>query len=47
VIETRIKLPISQRWTEGEEYVAEVHEGRVEIEVNRATGLIAGLAATA
>ena len=46
VIETRIKLPISQRWTEGEEYVAEVHDGRVEIAVNRAAGL-ASLAATA
>ena len=36
VIETRIKLPISQRWTEGEEYTADVREGRVEIEVTRA-----------
>jgi ATP-dependent Clp protease ATP-binding subunit ClpC len=47
VIETRIKLPISQRWTEGEEYVAEVHDGQVEIEVNRAADGLAGLAATA
>jgi ATP-dependent Clp protease ATP-binding subunit ClpA len=45
VIETRIKLPISQRWSDGEEYVAEVHDGRVEIDVNRAGGL--ELAATA
>ncbi len=44
VIEAKIKLPISQRWTEGEEYSAEVREGRVEIEVTRAD---AELAATA
>ena len=44
VIETRIKLPISQRWTEGEEYVAELREGRVEIEVTHPD---AELAATA
>jgi ATP-dependent Clp protease ATP-binding subunit ClpA len=47
VIETRIKLPISQRWTEGDEYTAEVREGRVEIEVTRAAGRYAELAATA
>jgi ATP-dependent Clp protease ATP-binding subunit ClpA len=46
VIESRIKLPISQRWTEGSAYVAEVHDGRVEIEVNAAGG-IAQLAAIA
>jgi ATP-dependent Clp protease ATP-binding subunit ClpA len=39
VIESRIKLPISQRWTEGSAYVAEVHDGRVEIDVNAAGGL--------
>ena len=39
VIESRIKLPISQRWNEGEEYTADVRDGRVEIEVTRATGL--------
>ena len=27
VIETRIKLPISQRWTEGDEYTADVRDG--------------------
>ena len=35
VIETRIKLPISQRWAEGDEYTADVRDGRVEIEVTR------------
>jgi ATP-dependent Clp protease ATP-binding subunit ClpA len=47
VIENRIKLPISQRWTEGEEYTAELREGRVEIEVTRASGRFEELAATA
>ena len=47
VIETRIKLPISQRWTEGEQFTADVHEGRVEIEVTRAAARLADLAATA
>ncbi len=47
VIETRIKLPISQRWAEGEEYTAEVREGRIEIDVTRATGSLSGLAAIA
>ena len=35
VIETRIKLPISQRWAEGDEYTADVRDGRVEIEVTQ------------
>jgi ATP-dependent Clp protease ATP-binding subunit ClpA len=47
VIESRIKLPISQRWTEGEHYSAEVREGRVEIEVTRAEGNFSELAAIA
>jgi ATP-dependent Clp protease ATP-binding subunit ClpC len=47
VIESRIKLPISQRWTEGEEFTAEVREGRVEIDVTRATGTYSELAAIA
>jgi ATP-dependent Clp protease ATP-binding subunit ClpA len=47
VIESRIKLPISQRWAEGDEYTAEVRDGRVEIEVTRANGRFAELAATA
>src|SRR4051812_12305962 len=33
VIEAKIKLPISQRWTEGLVFVADVTEGRVEINV--------------
>src|SRR5215210_3031360 len=47
VIETRIKLPISQRWAEGNDYSAEVREGRVEIEVTRSSGRFAELAAIA
>ena len=39
VIETRIKLPISQRWTEGDEFTADIRDGRVEIDVTRAAGL--------
>jgi hypothetical protein len=46
VIETRIKLPISQRWTEGDEFVAELRDGRVEIDVTRAAARYT-LAATA
>jgi ATP-dependent Clp protease ATP-binding subunit ClpA len=45
-IEAKIKLPISQRWSEGEEFVATVREGHVEIEVAPASGY-AALAATA
>jgi ATP-dependent Clp protease ATP-binding subunit ClpC len=44
VIETRIKLPISQRWTEGDEFTAELRDGRVEI-ASRPAGY--ALAATA
>jgi len=47
VIETRIKLPISQRWAEGEEFTAEVREGRVEIDVSRPAGSFSQLAAIA
>jgi ATP-dependent Clp protease ATP-binding subunit ClpA len=36
VIEAKIKLPISQRWTEGEEFVVTVRDGQLEIEVTRA-----------
>ena len=46
VIESKIKLPISQRWAEGQAYVADVKEGAVEIEVVTAGGY-AALAATA
>jgi ATP-dependent Clp protease ATP-binding subunit ClpA len=45
VIESRIALPISQRWAEGGDYRAEVRDGRVEIEVVHSDGR--GLAATA
>jgi ATP-dependent Clp protease ATP-binding subunit ClpA len=45
-IEDRIKLPISQRWTEGTAFTADVKDGRVEIEIATGSGL-AGLAATA
>jgi ATP-dependent Clp protease ATP-binding subunit ClpA len=46
VIEAKIKLPISQHWTDGEEFVASLREGRVEIEAAPAAGYPA-LAATA
>jgi hypothetical protein len=45
VIETRIKLPISQRWAEGNAFVADVRDGRLEIEVSEAS--YSTLAATA
>jgi ATP-dependent Clp protease ATP-binding subunit ClpA len=45
VIEGRIKLPISQRWTEGTAFVADVCDGRLEIEVSEAG--YSALAATA
>ena len=47
VIDSRIKLPISQRWTAGRSFVADVREGRVEIEVVEAAGGYPALAATA
>ena len=47
VIESKIKLPISQRWTEGQAFVAELKAGVVEIEVSNAAGEFAALAATA
>jgi len=47
VIESKIKLPISQRWAEGQVFVADVKDGAVEIEVASATGGYAALAATA
>ncbi len=46
-IEAAIKLPISQRWTEGTSFVADVKDGRVEIEVSNAPGRYPALAATA
>ncbi len=47
VIETRIKLPISQRWAEGEAFTAVVREGRVEVDVARADSGYSRLAAIA
>jgi ATP-dependent Clp protease ATP-binding subunit ClpA len=47
VIESKIKLPISQRWTEGKSFVADVAEGRVEIKVTDVEGRYPALAATA
>ena len=47
VIESKIKLPISQKWTEGTAFVAEVAEGKVEIQVVDARGQYPALAATA
>jgi ATP-dependent Clp protease ATP-binding subunit ClpC len=46
VIEDRIKLPISQRWTEGTHFTAVVKDGAVEIEVDGGRGSLE-LAATA
>jgi hypothetical protein len=47
-IEDRIKLPISQRWTEGDVFTVDANDGRIEIEVSRAAGgAYQGLAATA
>ncbi|HYT67692.1 MAG TPA: hypothetical protein VEL51_14780, partial [Vicinamibacterales bacterium] len=47
VIESRIKLPISQRWTEGKSFVADVVEGQLSIQVVDARGQYPALAATA
>ena len=47
VIETKIKLPISQRWAEGTAFVAEVGDGKVEIQVVEANGQYPAFAATA
>jgi len=38
VIDNRIKLPISQRWTEGHKFTADVREGKIEIDVKRESG---------
>jgi ATP-dependent Clp protease ATP-binding subunit ClpC len=46
-IEERIKLPISQRWTEGDAFTADVQNGRVEVTVNSAGVSYSRLAATA
>jgi ATP-dependent Clp protease ATP-binding subunit ClpA len=46
-IDERIKLPISQRWSEGMHFTAEVCAGRVEIKVSQAPSVLSKLAATA
>ena len=48
-IEDRIKLPISQRWTEGTAFHADVKDGKVEVEVEVSNGSarFSALAATA
>ena len=47
VIEDRIKLPLSQQWTNGEAYVVDVRDGRIEVQVTPASGGYPALAATA
>jgi ATP-dependent Clp protease ATP-binding subunit ClpA len=47
VIESKIKVPISQRWAEGASFVADAADGQVEIHVNDAHGQYPALAATA
>jgi ATP-dependent Clp protease ATP-binding subunit ClpA len=47
VIEDRIKLPISQRWAEGQSFVADVRDGQVELSIESNPGPVSALAATA
>ena len=47
VIESRIKLPISQRWTEGVSFTVDLQDGQIEIQVSNAQGQYPALAATA
>jgi hypothetical protein len=43
-----LKLPISQRWTEGDAFTAEVVDGRIHVQVSSsAGGAYSNLAATA
>jgi ATP-dependent Clp protease ATP-binding subunit ClpA len=48
-IEDRIKLPISQHWTEGNVFTADVHDGHIAVTVSSRIdgGAYSGLAATA
>jgi ATP-dependent Clp protease ATP-binding subunit ClpC len=41
LIETSIKLPISQRWTEGTSFTAMVREGRIAVEVTSPSAVVA------
>jgi ATP-dependent Clp protease ATP-binding subunit ClpA len=47
VIETKVKLPISQRWAEGTNFSADLVEGQVVVQVSQAQGGYPALAATA
>jgi ATP-dependent Clp protease ATP-binding subunit ClpA len=47
IIENKIKMPISQRWTEGQSFLADVREGQLEVDVVEARGGYPALAATA
>jgi len=47
VIESRIKLPISQQWTKGASFIADVVDGQVAVTVSPAPGRYPKLAATA
>jgi ATP-dependent Clp protease ATP-binding subunit ClpA len=47
LIEERVKLPISQHWNEGQLFVADVKDGRLDVEVFEARGGYPALAATA
>jgi ATP-dependent Clp protease ATP-binding subunit ClpA len=38
VIETQIKLPISQRWADGTTFVADFRDGRIQVEVSQGSG---------
>jgi ATP-dependent Clp protease ATP-binding subunit ClpA len=47
VIESRIKLPVSQRWTDGDDFCVDVKEEELQVNVCGAGGRFATLAATA
>jgi len=47
VIETKIKLPISQQWAEGKSFTADVEDGEFVIRASEARGGYPALAATA
>jgi ATP-dependent Clp protease ATP-binding subunit ClpA len=47
-IEDRLKLPISQHWTEGDVFTADLHDGAIQVGVSRREGgAYSGLAAIA
>jgi ATP-dependent Clp protease ATP-binding subunit ClpA len=47
VIESKVKMPISQHWAEGQSFVADVHDGHVAVDVIEARAGYPALAATA